>query len=346
MSGGLIEIVSGGPGWTVQDAGRIGHRHAGIAQAGCLVPPLACAANALAGNPAEAACLEWRGLGAVLQVVCGPVRVAVAGERSAAVSRGGGTLRPMPRWCSATLAEGDRLHLGVPASGCAYVALGGGVQVPRVLGSRSTHVRTRLGGLEGRMLQPGDRLPCNRRPPGPAGERRAQGPYPLPAGPIRVRWGPQDDHFTGPVRTQFLATDWWVTPEQDRMGMRLAGPPLAHIRAAAADIVSDGVVPGAVQVPANGLPIVLLADGQTVGGYPKIATVIRADLPRLALALPGSTLRFEAVDAATARQALLHAEAQGRAWVAALAPCQPVGWLDDAALYAENLVSGVLRAEP
>lgn len=346
MSGGLIEVVSGGPGCTVQDAGRVGHRHGGLAQAGFLAPPLAEAANALVGNPAGVACLEWRGPGLVLRVDRGPVQVAIAGPVTAAVSRSEGPWRPMAAWHSATLAAGARLQLGAAVGGCAYLALGGGVQVPLVLGSRSTHVRTRLGGLEGRMLQPGDRLPCDRRPDGQTGERMARVPHVLADGPIRVLWGPQDDHFTAQALGQFLATEWRVTAEQDRMGMRLAGPPLAHRSAAAADIVSDGVVPGAVQVPANGQPIVLLADGQTVGGYPKIATVIRADLPRLALASPGSTLRFAAVDAATARRALLAAHADWTAWAAALVPCTPQGWLDEAALYTENLVSGLVRAEP
>lgn len=346
MSGGLIEIVSGGPGCTVQDPGRFGHRHEGVAQAGWLVPPWADAANALVGNPVDAAGLEWRGPGLVLQVVRGPVRMAVAGAVRVEVSRGGGPVRSLGAWCSATLAEGDRLHLGVATEGWACLALGGGVQVPPVLGSRSTHVRTRFGGLDGRMLAPGDRLSCLRRGDVGTGEHRAPAPLALPTGPIRVLWGPQDDHFTAPARARLLDTDWQVTAEQDRMGMRLAGPPLAHAHAAAADIVSDAVVPGAVQVPANGLPVVLLADGQTVGGYPKIATVIQADLPRLALMPAGRTLRFEAVDAPTARQALRATQADWQAWVASLVPHRPAGWLDEGALYHDNLVSGMLRAEP
>ncbi|MEX8494490.1 biotin-dependent carboxyltransferase family protein [Sphaerotilus sp.] len=345
MPDGLIEVVSGGPGCTVQDAGRFGHRHEGVAQAGWLVPPWADAANVLVGNPAGVAGLEWRGPGLVLQVVRGPVRVAVAGHVRVDVSRGEGPTRPLGAWRSGTLAEGDRLHLGAAVDGCACLALGGGVQVPLVLGSRSTHVRTGFGGLDGRMLAPGDRLPCHSHLASGRGERRSLSPLALPAGPIRVLWGPQDDHFTAQSRTRFLDTDWRVTAEQDRMGMRLAGPPLVHIGAAAADIVSDGAVPGAIQVPANGLPVVLLADGQTVGGYPKIATVIRADLPRLALMPAGCHLRFEAVDAPTARRALLAAQAQWQAWSAALLSCKPEGWLDEAALCTDNLVSGMLRAE-
>ncbi|WP_442776934.1 hypothetical protein [Sphaerotilus montanus] len=151
-----------------------------------------------------------------------------------------------------------------------------------------------------------------------------------------------DDFRFGRAR----AGDWQDTAERDRRGGRRAAPPLAQAPAGPADIVSDAVVPGAVQVPANGLPVVLLADGQTVGGYPKIATVIRADLPRLALMPAGRTLRFEAVDAPTARQALLATQADWQAWVASLVPHRPEGWLDEGALYHGNLVSGMLRAEP
>jgi allophanate hydrolase len=345
-SGGLVEVRAGGLGCTVQDAGRVGHRHEGVALAGCLDLPLAEAANVLAGNAAGTACLEWRGPGLTLQVVCGPVRVALAGRATARVVPGEGPARSLGAWRGATLVEGDRLVLGAVAAGCAYLALGGGVQVPAVLGSRSTHGRTRMGGLEGRMLRPGDRLPCGRLSAGSGRALQAPRPFAPPDGPIRVVWGPQQDHFTAAARAQFIATPWRVTPEQDRMGLRLAGPALAHVDAAAADIASDGVAPGAVQVPASGQPIVLLADGQTVGGYPKIACVIRADLPRLAQAPVGSTLRFEPVEAAAARAALRTEQRRWQDWAATLVPCGPEGLPDPAALCGLNLISGMVRAEP
>ena len=132
--------------------------------------------------------------------------------------------------------------------------------------------------------------------------------------PIRVILGPQQEHFTAAALQEFVNSAYTVTPQMDRMGMRLDGPPLKHVTPEAADIVSDGVTPGVIQVPGNGQPIILLADCQTVGGYPKIATVISADLPRLAQRKPGDVLRFRAVDAEEAKAALLDLESRWRAW--------------------------------
>ena len=158
--------------------------------------------------------------------------------------------------------------------------------------------------------------------------------------------GPQADHFTPAAQATLTDAPWRVTPALDRMGIRLAGPALVHVDAAATDIVSDGVVPGAIQVPADGQPIVLLADAQTVGGYPKIATVISADLPRLAQARAGDTLRFAVVDGHQARAAAQQVRQRWQAWCAALRRGRPAGGVDEAALYRDNLISGMLRADP
>ena len=347
---GLIELTDGGIGCTVQDHGRTGHRHEGIPLSGCLDPRLADAANALVDNAPGSACIEIRGVGPTLRVVDGPVRVAVAahlGRRDAGQwLRADGSRRPLPGWSSVTLAAGDVLRVGGPGDGgCAYLALSGGVQLPPHLGSRSTYVPARLGGLDGRALAAGDRLPCASWPAQRPHERRAATPPDGGGGPIRVVLGPQQGHFTAAAVETFLSTGWIASAEQDRMGVRLQGPALAHAGPGKADIVSDAVAPGAIQVPASGQPIVLLADCQTVGGYPKIATVIRADLPRLAHARPGTTLHFAAVDAATARQALHAQRAQFQAWAAALERVLPPASLDEAALYTCNLVSGMIRGD-
>jgi len=342
---GLIEITAAGLGNTVQDSGRHGHRHEGIPVSGCLDRPLADAANALAGNAPGAACIELRGPGPGLVVREGPVRVALAGAVSGQLLKVSGVASPLAPWVSATLEAGDRLQLGAVVGGCAYLAVSGGWLVPPRLGSRSTYQRAGIGGLKGRMLEAGDRLPCGSLAAGVGPqERRARAAFEHEAGAIRVMLGPQQDHFTPAAIADFLTTPWQVTPEQDRMGMRLSGTPLAHLTPAAADIVSDGVAPGAIQVPASGQPIVLLADCQTVGGYPKIATVISADLPRLAQARPGHALRFEAVDAGAARQALQDLRARWQAWVQGLETFLPPGFVDEEALYGSNLVSGMVRA--
>jgi biotin-dependent carboxylase-like uncharacterized protein len=342
---GLIEVIDGGLGNAIQDAGRFGHRHQGLAVSGYLDRPLADCANALAGNPPAVACIEMRGLGPTLTVRCGPLRVALAGNVVATVLRANGSSQTLPAWQSATLEEHDSLKVGAVASGTAYLAVSGGCAVPRQLGSRSTYQRAGIGGIAGHALQQGDEIPCVRLGKRDYRETRGE-PLSIGDGPIRVMLGPQADHFTDEAIETFLNSPYSATAEQDRMGLRLAGPALAHTSPAAADIVSDGVTPGAIQVPANGLPIILLADCQTVGGYPKIATVISADLPRLAHCLPGSALQFHAVDLATARHALAELRQRWADWARALQTFLPPGSLDETALVSGNLISGMVRAAP
>lgn len=344
-SSGLLEVLQPGFGTSVQDRGRPGHRHEGIPLSGWLDGPLAEAANALVGNAGGEAVLELRGMGTELRVRNGPLRVALSGQVQAQWLRADGTMAVLPAWHSATLAVGDRLRLGMANSGCAYLAVSGGVRLPPQLGSRSGYTRAGLPGVLGRALQMGDALPCSAWTAPDPRQWRSPAPWALAEGPIRVVLGPQADHFTLTALDDFLAQDWETTNEQDRMGMRLRGTPLAHVSSTAADIVSDGVTPGAIQVPANGLPIVLLADSQTVGGYPKIATVIRADLPRLAHARPGTRLRFQAVGVEQARLALAQQRDDWLRWLGRRELYLPAGLVDEAALYGSNLVSGMVRAD-
>lgn len=338
-----LRVLDPGLGNTVQDLGRVGSRHWGVAWAGALDHAWAAAANALLGNAPGAAVLELRLLGPRLQAEGGAVRVALVGGAAAAVERVTGTAQPLPGWCTVTLQPGDVLRLGA-VQGLAYLALPGGIDVPPVLGSRATHERTAMGGLHGRSLQAGDRLPCAAPSPDARAPERRGPPLPDDEAPIRVLPGPQDDHFGSDALTVFCRTDWRVTPERDRMGMRLRGPALAHRTPAHADIVSDGVAPGAIQVPANGQPIVLLADAQTVGGYPKIATVVRADLGRLARWPAAQPLRFVAVTLAQAHAALRAQTQAVQRWGQALQPWRPPGYLDLQRLYEHNLISGMVCA--
>ena len=340
---GLLQIVQPGIGTTVQDRGRPGHRHEGMPLSGWLDGPLAEAANALVGNAGGEAVLELRGTGTELLVQAGPVRVGLAGAIAARVVRHDGRALALPAWQTTTLLTGDRLTLGMASSGCAYLAVAGGLRLPPILGSRSSYWRAGLPGLLGRPLQPSDTLPCAVSDTASPREWRSQA-FEWAAGPVRVMLGPQADHFSPGSIERFLNDEWRASPEQDRMGLRLQGQPLQHAQAGLADIVSDGVTPGAIQVPGNGLPIVLLADGQTVGGYPKIATIIRADLPRLAHWRAGTVVRFAAVDAAQAQQALRAQQDRWQAWLATREAFIPPGFVDEAALYANNLISGVLRA--
>lgn len=342
----LLEIVQPGICTTVQDGGRPGHRHHGLPISGWLDAPLAQAANALLGNDLNAAVLELRGTGTVLRVQSGPVRVALAGRIGAQRVGEDGARTPLPAWQTATLREGEMLQLGSADSGCAYLAVAGGITLAPAFGSRASYWRAGLSGVLGRAFQPGDRLPCGDADNHDPREWRCRSPWEPDAGPIRVMPGPQDDHFTPEALASFFAQEWQATSAQDRMGLRLQGEALAHTSPEAADIVSDGVAPGAIQVPANGQPIVLLADGQTVGGYPKIATVITADLPRLAHLRPGARVRFAPVTAEQAHEALIARRTRWQQWQAGREAFLPPGSIDEAALYGLNLISGMLATHP
>lgn len=332
----LLEVLNPGLGNGIQDDGRLGYRHMGITVSGSLDPLLAHCANALVGNGNEAACIEIRVLGPVLRIKHGPVRVAIAGQMTPKVRRADGRQEAVPAWASVTLEPGDELETGTVKGGIAYLAVSGGIATPPQLGSRSTYQRALIGGLGGRLLAKGDLIPGGTLADRQQGERTAPS-WTYADAPVRVMLGPQDGHFTPEAVQDFLGTDYTVTPQTDRMGMRLEGQALTHRTPACADIVSDGVTPGAIQVPGNGQPIILLADAQTVGGYPKIATVISADLPRLGQAKPGDTIRFAAVSVREAREALVAREKRWSEWAAGVkfglpAPCSmsddmAYGWL-------------------
>jgi biotin-dependent carboxylase-like uncharacterized protein len=319
---------------SIQDLGRRGYRHYGVPVSGALDNVSFRLANALVKNPPNAAALEMRLTGPRLRADA-PVRVALA-HAEGVIERADGTREPLPAWRSATLAAGDILKIGAVRGGAGYLAVAGGFDVPTVLGSRATYARAGFGGL----LSAGMMLPVG------AADLTQPDLAVLPAptfedGPIRVIPGPQREMFTDEAFATFISSDYTVTQEADRMGLRLAGPTLAHV--AGADIVSDAVTPGAIQVPGDGRPIVLLADCQSVGGYAKIATVIAADLPRLGRLLPGNTLRFAAVDVDAALQALRASEAWLAQTIAGLCPVN-IGGIDLEALYQANLVDGVIDA--
>ena len=284
----ILEVIQPGLLTTLQDEGRHGYQQYGVPVSGAMDGYALVVANLLVGNCEREACLELTMLGP---------RLRVLGHRVVAVT--GADLRPLlnnsllPMWQAVDVCPGDIISFGPPASGGrGYVAVAGGIDVPLVMGSRSTYTKSHLGGLEGRPLRAGDRLRC-----GAAGGQTAAEKLPRQFVPqyraqidLRVVLGPQDDYFTERGIHTFLHSEYRVSVQADRMGCRLDGPPIEH--KAGADIVSDGIPPGAVQVPGDGLPIVLLADRPTTGGYVKIATVISVDLPRLAQAEMGNRVRF------------------------------------------------------
>jgi allophanate hydrolase len=336
-----IEVLSAGPMLTIQDAGRFGFRHLGVSAAGPIDAAAMALANALCGNDIGAAALEFAGPGGRFRttralrfaVTGGPCDIRVDNRIVAA----GESHRLLP---------GETLSIGVPQGVVwGYMAFSGGIASPVVLGSRSTHLRSGLGGIEGRALRTGDILPL--------GLDDAAGPCLRPAsplqgasipcgkGPIRLILGPQQDYFAPEIIARLTEEEFTVTPQRDRMAMVLGGVELPAMRGH--DIVSDGTVPGSVQVPGSGLPLVLLAESQTTGGYPKIATMASVDLARLAQMPVGSTLRFAIITRDEGEELLLAHLRNMRAVLADLV-AKPEGDLDSEYLLSCDLI-GIFAAE-
>lgn len=316
-----IRVLGTGPLTTVQDTGRKGFAAKGFRCCGAADGYALRLANLLAGNETDCpAVLEMTLRGGTFQFEQDTLFALAGAEMPAALNDA-----PVPYFAPVCAAAGSVLTVGTAKTGLrGYLAFYGGIDTPPVLGSRSTDLKCRMGGLEGRALRAGDVLPL--RADGAAARQRWNAlpqSFPLrdqsvcrPARPWRF-WGtkkyplfravpgPQADAFTAKGQADFVRSVYTLTPDCDRMACKLRGTPLETVNGV--DIVSDGIVAGSVQVSANGQPIVMLADHQTTGGYAKIATVIGADLPALAQLRPGEPLTFTYV---TATQAVAAARQQ------------------------------------
>ena len=297
-----MALVVDNPGLltTVQDEGRFGYARFGMSPSGPMDRVAFETANILVGNDPGESALEMTMLGPTLTLL-GEGVLAVTGADMASRING----RPCPRYQAVAYHDGDRLEMGFAASGArAYLAVSGGFDVPKVMGSRSTAVQNQVGGFEGRKLKAGDRLALGtpKYLPADPDPRHAEPPAPL-SFPLRIRVipGPQEDAFTSTGLDTFYGTEYTLGADSNRMGYRLEGPVIEM--AGDGNIISDGIVPGCIQVPGAGLPIILLQECQTVGGYPKIATVIAADMPLLGQCKPGDRLVFQPVTMEEAHRA-------------------------------------------
>jgi|LNFM01.1.fsa_nt_gb biotin-dependent carboxylase-like uncharacterized protein len=339
----VLQVVQPGLSTTIQDLGRIGSQRLGIPVSGALDATALRGANVLVGNPQGTGALEMAVLGPQLLVEADSVRVALAGGAGRLVVESeDGRRREVPALTSVRAVRGDTIKIGaVAGSAVAYLAVEGGFDIAPFLGSVSTYVRGGFGGLDGRALAAGDALPLR------LGEVEARGEVQLrnldlaPAVTVRVVLGPQDDYFTADAIEAFLSSEYVLTRDADRMGLRFEGALLAHSKGY--NIVSDGIAPGSIQVPGSGQPIVLLADRQTTGGYPKIATVISIDLPALGRLTPGAKVRFEGVTIDVAQAARREFEAMMAGLPGRLEAVRPDG-PDLDRLYDSNLISGVTDA--
>lgn len=289
-----LAILAAGPAVSLQDAGRRGYLRFGVTEAGAMDPLAFATANVAAKGPSrrDDTAIEISLGGLEVSAEGAPIPIAVAGGEFEVRLDG----HVLPSAVRLELPVGARLRVRPGRAGAwCYLAVGGQFDLPRVLGSNATHARSGLGGIGGRALAAGDRLPVRDT------EQRGMMPEALdvpwlnrPGDVIRVLLGPQDDYFSKEEVARFCAGPWMLSPRSDRMAYLLDGPRLSH--ASGFNIISDGIVMGAIQVPGDGRPIVLMADRQVTGGYTKIATVIGPDLGRLAQRLAGKPFRFEVVD--------------------------------------------------
>ena len=298
----LCKVTSPGFFTTVQDSGRLGFQRYGVPVSGAMDGYAFTAANLLVGNKPNDACLEATLLGPEL-LFLSKTQVAVTGAAfSPTVNR-----EAVACWQTLQIRDGDLLSLGSPRNGCrAYLAMRGGIEVAMVLGSKSTYVRGSFGGFQGRQLKTGDVLEVQ-EPAKPLARSYSMPPELIPnySGEltVEVTLGPQTRYFTDQGLETFLSSVYEVTSESDRMGYRLDG---AEVELKdALSMVSDAIVVGAVQVPRDGKPIILMRDAQTTGGYPKIAVVTTPDISRLGQAKPNNKIRFAEVTPSKARDKLI-----------------------------------------
>ena len=303
----VFEVLNPGILTTVQDLGRFGFSRAGVPPSGALDPFSLRVGNLLVGNREGEAGLETTIMGLKLRALREVVIAITGGDLSPALNDD-----PLEIWRSHLLVEGDALTFKKVRKGCrAYLAIGGGISVPEIMGSKSTSLSGKFGGLEGRALKKGDTL-CMADLP----IRLDQVGIRFPADwvpiidrevTLRVIPGPQDHHFTGPGFETFQSSFYQVTAKSDRMGIRLEGPRIERRPDAEESIISESLIPGAIQVPGDGKPIIILNELVT-GGYTKIATLLSTDLPKVAQLKPGDRVRFEPVPVEKAHQILWEQE--------------------------------------
>ena len=327
-----LRVETCGPGTSVQDWGREGFRRYGVSTAGAMDRVSLAHANALVGNAAGEAAVEFALVGGSFGVVGGAVLVAVSGPGAVLTIAG----RRIQAGSSGHAEPGDSVIVGDVRRGMyGYLAIAGGVGGMPEMGSRSVHRRS---GIGGQPLAPGDRVEVR----DPVAVGRAVTAIPVPDvqdGPLRAIPGPQDAEFPADSMEALFSSPYRLLPWTDRMGCRLHGKGLVHH--GGFNIVSDGVVPGSIQVLGDGQPLVLFRDCQTTGGYPKVATVISADLDRFAQIVPGSTVRFVRVGLEEA----VRSAREFRRLVRRLGRISARGTaVPDDNLHAMNLIDGIVDA--
>ncbi len=332
-----LTILEPGAAASLQDCGRPGYQRFGVPVSGALDAVSLAIANIVAGNPPGAAAIEILGAGLAFEVEAESVSLALAGMASGLTLQTATAHTRFPSLRSVCARRGDIVRIPAAKGGAvSYLAVEGGFDIAPALGSRSTYRRAALGGYRGRPLQAGDRLPLCLASPARAAvrlEANIRAPDVL-----RAMRGPNAAYFSPHAFETLFASAYTVAPASDRMGLRLQGPVLE--RAIEGELPSQGTTAGAMQVPADGQPILLLADRQTAGGYPRIATVIGADIATAGRLAPGMSVRFKEVS----REEAVRLLREQTAWLASLpAALEPAAAdaLTPEHLLSSNLIGGV-----
>jgi antagonist of KipI len=302
-----FEVLSPGIMSTVQDLGRFGCARYGVAASGALDGFAVRVGNLLVGNPENAAVVETTLMGLRIKAVRDAVVAVTGGDLQAQKGN-----EPLALWRSHLVREGETISFAGPVNGLrSYLAVAGGIHAATVMGSRSTNLASGFGGCQGRPLRKGDILAVEPAKDALRFVGRAFQPEWIPgySSPWRLRvvWGPQDDHFSEEGKLTFVTAAFAVSPNSDRTGIRLNGPVVTRKPGMEESIISEGILSGAIQIPGDGQPIIILGETAS-GGYRKIATVISADLPLLGQITPGDEVVFEAVSMDAAIQALREME--------------------------------------
>jgi biotin-dependent carboxylase-like uncharacterized protein len=297
-----IRILKGGMLTTVQDLGRTGYQSQGFSVAGVMDIRSFVIANLLLDNPENEAVLEFTHIGPVLEFTSATIIAITGGDFQPTVND-----EPVPMYTALYINKGDILKFGSARTGCrGYIAFSSYLDIPVIMGSRCTNLKSAIGGFKGRKLRAGDYIGFR--------IKRRYLPYFLSRKldihefgqvekELRVVMGPQDNRFTKQGVETFLSSEYSVTSDFDRMGCRLEGPFIASEQGS--DIISDGIAFGSIQVPSHGKPIILLSDRQTTGGYAKIATVISVDIPKLVQSRTDDKIRFRAISVQEAQKLYL-----------------------------------------
>jgi biotin-dependent carboxylase-like uncharacterized protein len=301
MSNKVFEILQPGMLTTVQDLGRLGYQRLGVPAAGAMDQFAIKMGNRLLSNNDNDAALEATFMGPSIKAISDTIIAITGGDLSPTLN---GKILPM--WESISLKEGDTISFEGPRAGIrTYICIAGGIDVPLIMESRSTYLRSNIGGYLGRSLQQGDILSSS-TPNKEVVKGRKVSTYIVPSYggdvTLRVVLGPQDSEFTEDGINTFLTSKYVVTSQMDRMGIRLEGTEITHREKA--DIISDGIMFGSIQIPGNGQPIIMMADRQTTGGYTKIATIISIDIPKISQAQPGDKIQFDKVTVENAQNLL------------------------------------------